>query len=378
MAENLLQRDIAERVDALAPRWRERAARTARDAVLPAQTLEELFDAELLQIVTAVRYGGLGSSWPTLAEAARRAARACPSTGWTIGVVGCHAGVASRFPPPLAEVLFAAGARQLFATASVTRDGTITREAGGVRIDGEWRFCSGIDHASWLILSGVRDDSPETGRYFIPVRTDRVRVSDTWQVAGMAGTGSKGAILDDVLVPEESAYPLDACFAQRTPELPGDEGYLMEVAFIEYVNSAVVGPILGCAEGAYDEYLDSVRAAGRIGVPTVQAGIAESAAELACARHLYDSIGSVLHTAGMRRRTLSPMETGILRRDRAYLARLCVAAVQRLVGLAGTAAHTEDAVLSRHWRDLQMMAAHRDVNWATNHVAFAAAVADAG
>ncbi|TDQ53283.1 acyl-CoA dehydrogenase family protein [Actinorugispora endophytica] len=361
-----------ERIDALAGRWRERAARTARTGTLPAETLEELFDAGLLQLAAAERYGGLGAAWPVLADAARRAARACPSTGWTVGVVGAHAGVASRFPDAAAGALFADGPRQLFATASVTANGVVERVEGGFRIDGEWRFCSGIDHASWVIVNGACANAPEEGRLLLPVPADRVRVSDTWHVTGMSGTGSRSAVLDDVLVPEKSVAPLGACFGERWTGRAGEDGYLLEVPFTDYVNSVVIGPILGCAEGAYREYAASARASGRADQPAVQMGLAESAAELACAGHLYDAVAATLHAAGTERRALSPKEAGTVRRDRAYLARLCVDAVQRLVALAGTAAHSEDAVLSRHWRDLQMMAAHRDVSWAANYPAFAA------
>lgn len=53
-----------------------------------------------------------------------------------------------------------------------------------------------------------------------------------------------------------------------------------------------------------------------------------------CARHLYDSLCTALHSAGIDRRALTAVEAATVDRDRAYLARLCVRAVHRLVRLA--------------------------------------------
>jgi 3-hydroxy-9,10-secoandrosta-1,3,5(10)-triene-9,17-dione monooxygenase len=136
--------------------------------------------------------------------------------------------------------------------------------------------------------------------------------------------------------------------------------------FLSYSTSTVIGPLLGCAEGAFDVFQGSA-----------DSDVAESAAEPACARHLYDSVCDTLHSAGLERRPLTALEAATVGRDRAYLARLCVRAVHRLVELSGTAAHFEDHPIARHWRDLHMMSAHRDVNWATHARAHAHAHAHA-
>ncbi|NYI03604.1 acyl-CoA dehydrogenase family protein [Allostreptomyces psammosilenae] len=378
--------EVCERVDALAGRWRERAAIAERARRLPRETIAELSDAGLLHIVAPTRHGGPGYGWPTLVEAARRAARACPSTGWVIGVVGGHAALAGRLPEPVTALLFADGPRQLFATASAAADGRITRVAGGVEVTGRWRFCSAVDHAEWIIVNGpCRDATGAAGtdgtaggeRVLVPLRTDRVRVEDDWYVSGMSATGSRTIAVDGEFVPEERVDPLSRCFAERWSKESAPTDYLGEVPFRSYATSSIIGPLLGCAEGAFEAYLAGLRTpAGRPSPrseqPLVRDGLTESAAELACARHLYDAVCATLHAAGVERRALSAAESATVSRDRAYLARLCERAVHRLVRLTGTAAHLEDHPLARHWRDVQMMAAHRDVSWALTHHAYAA------
>ncbi|MFP8940302.1 acyl-CoA dehydrogenase family protein [Streptomyces fenghuangensis] len=373
--------EVLAAVDTLAGRWGGRAAEAERARRLPDATVTELLDAGLLQLTAPPDFGGPGHSWPTLVEAARRAARACPSTGWVIGVVGGHAALAGRLPRAAAETVFAAGARQVFATASATAGGRFTRVPGGFEVAGRWRFCSAADHADWFLLNGHGGDS--MGRILIPLSAGQVRVGEGWDVCGMAGTGSRDIFVDRVFVPGALAGSLSHCFAGRQPSGGGPSPYYLgEVPFLPYVNSCVIGPVLGCAEGAFaaclERFARDTGGSHPLEQPLVRDGLTESAAELACARHLYEAVCARLHTAGTARRPLSPEDAAAIGRDRAYLARLCVRSVQRLVRLAGTAAHFADDPLARHWRDLQMAAAHRDLDWARNTAAYAATAFDPG
>ncbi|MGK5627462.1 acyl-CoA dehydrogenase family protein [Streptomyces sp. URMC 123] len=375
--------EVCARVEALADTWRGRAARAERERTLPRETVEELFDNGLLSLVAPACHGGLGSNWPTLAEAARRAARACPSTGWTIGVVGGHAALAGRLPREVSKLLFAGGARKVFSTASAPVDGRISRVPGGFEVTGRWRFCSAVDHAHWIVLNGWYESASAPERVLVPLRADQVRVEDGWHVSGMSATGSKDIRVDGVFVARDLVASFDACFGERWSSGHGPADYLSGVPYLQYMNSTVIGPLLGCTEGAFDRFTASLgpRGGGRpraLDQPLVQDGLAESAAELACARHLYDAVCGTLHAAGVGRRALTPRESAVIGRDRAYLARLCVRAVHRLVQLAGTAAHHDESTLARHWRDLQMMAAHRDVSWALNLPAYVAVALAAG
>ncbi|ADO73037.1 acyl-CoA dehydrogenase family protein [Stigmatella aurantiaca] len=374
--------EMCARVEALSEGWRARAGATERARSLPRETIVELFDAGLLQIIVPRRYGGLELDWPTMVEAARVAARTCASTAWVMSIVGGHAGIAGRFSRDCQEVMFADGPRQLFSTASVTATGTIRKEEGGFRVHGTWRFSSGIDHATWLIVSGRCEDHPAPpvpNLFLLAVRPGQVRVEDTWHVTGMRGTGSKDVVFDNLFVPDGWGVALPDCFGARPEGAQVNPGsYLFEVPFIPYATSAIIGPILGCAEGAYHEHvaalrkrIDSSASAPSLPLGTAQERLAESAAELSCARLLYDSIVQTLHRAGGDRRPLSSEEWLALKRDRAYLARLCVNAVQRLVLHMGASSGFEGHPVQRHWRDLQSMTSHIDVNWDQAMLAYA-------
>jgi len=371
---SLEHHETCNRARKLLGRWRARAAETEQTRCISPQTVEELHAQRLMQLFVPERYGGLQCDWPTLVEASRIAARACPSTGWMIGLVGSHAAIVGRLSALCQEHVYCEGPEQIIATASVSKEVTILKEDGGFRIGGTWRFSSGIDHASWVIVSGKDPRDATIGQTLLfTLRADQVRIEDAWHVTGMCGTGSKDLRLDDVFVPDAWVVPQSECFgpapagARHNPD-----GYLFNVEFIPYLGSLHIGPVLGCAEGAYDDCIATLRSRGISKAdaisktrPILLERLAESAAQLNCARHLYHAIALLLHEAGVAGRSLSVQELLTLKRDRAYLVRLCVQAVQRLVQQMGTAVIFKADAVQRHWHDLQVMASHLDVNWET-------------
>ncbi|UFZ06713.1 acyl-CoA dehydrogenase family protein [Bradyrhizobium ontarionense] len=353
-------------VEALLPRWRKRAEEARRLGKLPRESVDELFDAGLLQLAMPKRFGGLELDWPVLAEVARLAARACPSTAWIVGLVGGHIQIVSRFPAEAVNAVFRSGARQLVATGSATAAGGISLDGGAYRVDGRWRLGSGVDYATWVVVSGpcLHPSRRDARTVMALLPAIDIEIGDDWQAIGMAGTGSRDIIIRDRSISESWAQPLDNVLG-RSAERGGH--YLQSVSLIPYLTSVIVGPLLGCAEGAVAAGLAIMRERhgrqpnGNQWAFAMRAG--EIIADIECARLLYRSILSRLHEAGCYSRDLSDRDYAAIKRDRARLTRLCVNAVQQLVSQLGTSVIAQTHPVQRHWCDLQVMAAHMDVNW---------------
>lgn len=371
----LQQAEVCARAQRHVEQWRARSAQTEQARSLTPQTLHELRAEGLLQLFVPTRYGGLQCDWPTLVETARIAARACPSTAWMIGLVGAHAAVAGRLSAECQAQLFAEGPAPIIATASVSRDVGVRQVEGGFRVSGTWRFSSGIDHAAWVILSAKDPRDPSRNAVLMfTLRAAEVQIEDGWHVTGMCGTGSKDLRLDEVFVAHAWVTSQAECYgAAPAGARHNPDGYLYAVEFIPYLGSLHIGPILGCAEGAFDECVTVLRQRSRTAAhlrPLMAERLAESAAQLNGAAHLYRAIASLLHSAGVAGRSLTRQELLSLKRDRAYLVRSCVQAVQRLVQQLGTAMIFDTCPVQRHWRDLQVMASHLDLNWETAMLAY--------
>lgn len=353
------------------PGWRERAAGAEKNRRLDISTFEELFTGGWLDLLSPRAKGTTSGHWPTLVESARIAARACASTGWMLALVGGHGCIARRLPPACQTRLYANGPRQLFASASSSTDSQLSVETGGMRVNGRWRFSSGIEDATWLMLNAPCPDHPNaahTPRFLLLVATHEVERLKTWDSCGMAATGSHDVLTHQLLVPHERIFALHDVFA-KDPSAPRTD-YIDRLPLVPYLTTSIIGPLLGCAEGAHAAYIAALTGTSLASDPRVAEQTAHSAAQIYSAGLLYDSLITRLHDSGVNDRALDARELLQLKRDRAYLAQQCVQSTRRLVERLGASSLVAANPLQRHWRDIQAIAAHRDLVWNDAMLAF--------
>ncbi|MCJ2372612.1 acyl-CoA dehydrogenase family protein [Pseudomonas sp. RGM 3321] len=367
-AEQTFQRNasfsMCQRAVEHLPLWRERAVAAEKTRRLSSNTFDELFAGGWLDLVSPRAPVTSTGHWPTLVESARIAARACASTGWMLALVGGHGSIARRLPPACVDQLYSHGPRQLFASASTSTDSLLSFELEGVRVEGRWRFSSGIEDATWLMLNAPCANHPEaayTPRFMVLIAANDVERLHTWDSWGMAATGSHDVRLHRLLVPHDRVFALHKVFAQDPLALACD--YIDKLPLVPYLTTSIIGPLLGCAEGALAAFVAAFNSSPTVSDPRIAEQAAHSAAQLYSAELMYDSLITRLHEAGINDQALDADQLLKLKRDRAYLAQQCVQAVRRLVERLGASSLVTSNPLQRHWRDIQAMAAHRDVAW---------------
>jgi len=370
---------LVGRARELAPVLRERAQATEALRRLPDETMRALYDAGFLRILQPKRYGGYGMGWGPNTRVARELAKVCPSTAWIIAVVGMHSTVVARLPKRCQDAVWGTSEDMLISTGSAQTTGTIRKTAEGYRVAGTWRFASGVDHAPWVMVAGrveTEDGSAHpNARVLFP--KGEIEVVDTWYVEGMCGTGSKDINVPDVLVPEWRVENAMRNFGANPPGAAVNDDYLCQVPFQPYFSNALFSVIVGSAEGAYMDYLEitGVRKGAIFGNPIrelahVQQRLAESSAEIKSAGLLYDWAVRLLHERGIARSGLSASDSVELARDRAFIAKLCVGAVTRLVRQMGAMGLGDDNPVQRHYRDQLVMASQIGANWDHHGTAF--------
>ena len=373
--------ELKSRAEALIPVMRDRAGPAEEARRLSDETIRDLYDAQLLQLFVPACYGGVEADWPAIVWCSRLVARGCASSGWMVSVVGGHTAITSRLSKECQDVIYESGPEKVVTTASAQTTGTIVKEDGGYRLNGVWRFGSGIDHADWVQVTGPchnHPNPPDHNIFRATVPRNVVEVEDTWHVAGMRATGSKDLRFEDVFVADDWVVTSAENFGMHPPGADlSPSAYIFDVPFMPYFTNWMIGPVLGCAEGAYEEYVTATIA--RIGSmtgakvaeqSTVQERLAESASEINCASLLFESIVETMHTAGLERRPLTPEELIVINRDRVYLTRLCMNAVQRLVKQMGAIGIYNTNPVQRHWRDISVMGSQMGVNWDLNMIPY--------
>lgn len=367
--------ELCERAQAMVPTLRSRALATERNRALLNETVDDLFAAGLLRYFQPRRYGGLELDWPVQFKVGRILARGCSASAWIVCVVGAHSSYIARYNKELQDEIWGQDQDVLIATGSVQKSGKVVRVPGGYRLNGTWGFASGVDHSKWGSVAGRVEGENEPINFVFP-RKD-YKIADTWFVAGMRGTGTKDIDVQDAFVPEYRTLKQEAFVGRNPPGSAVSNHYIQKVEFRPYTGSALLGPILGTAEGAFDDYLAITRgrraAIARNTIadnPLVQIRVSEAASEITAAAALCERHVAFLHKKGQTLEPFTEEEKVSTTRDRAFATKLCLDAVERLTRMMGAQGLHDDNPVQRAFRDLHAMSTQIGVAWDVNMPAY--------
>src|SRR4051794_2608694 len=83
--------------------------------------------------------------------------------------------------------------------------GKLEKVEGGFRMTGRKIFGSGVLAGDMLMTTGIYDDpkdGPTVIHFPLPIKSEGVKILDTWKALGMRGTGSHDILLENVFVPD--------------------------------------------------------------------------------------------------------------------------------------------------------------------------------
>jgi len=134
--------------------------------------------------------------------------------------------------------------------------GRAVRENGGYRVNGRWRFNSGIRHAEW-VLGGTVVEGTEAGNggrplvMFSVFPAKDVTHHDNWgSVVGLKGTGSCDFSVEDYHLSEDFAFVWD--LLQPKPRRGGPSYLLPPFSYVAKEHGSVA---IGAARRALDELI---------------------------------------------------------------------------------------------------------------------------
>lgn len=354
---------------ALASRVRARARQTEADRLVPRQSIEEMASAGLFGLVTPRAFGGSELGFAALVEVTAELAAACGSTGWVYGVLAGHSWLLNLFPVEAQREVFA---DPHALTATVFRlGGSVERVAGGFRLtSGEGRFCSGIDHANWIIVgcpvSG--GSGPPDPHFFVVPRGD-FEIIDDWFTAGMRGTGSRSIRVKECFIPEHRAVRVQDMAAGTTPGARFHARPLYRMPFQAVSPFSLVGAPLGMARAAVRAFADTLR--GSIqkmpseqvsGQAATFARLATASADIDAAYALALSDAVALDEAGGPE-ALDGLVLARFHRNWAYAVQTARHAVNHVFEAAGGSGIYDASDLQRIWRDVNSAAQHFAFTW---------------
>jgi 3-hydroxy-9,10-secoandrosta-1,3,5(10)-triene-9,17-dione monooxygenase len=355
---------LIARARALAPKLRERAPIAERLRRLPDETDAEFRAAGFYRVLQPARYGGLEAPYGLHTMLAAEAARGCASSGWALSITACHSWIFGMFPRQAQDEFWDPDPTRTVASSFLPIGPSIASEESGIRLAGRWRFSSNVDHCAGAILIAMVPGANGPRQHFVFLERGQYAIEDTWNVVGLAATGSNDIVVKDALVPAHRLLEILPTREGRTPGAEANPHYLYALPLFAPFSHSLVGPALGAAEGALDQIIADLK--GKTSVAnvklaeqqTIQTRVAEAAAEIEAARALLQVDRARINEMG-RLRLLPDDETRVRwRLNVGYAAKLCVQAIERLLPIVGGRGLELSDPFQRAWRDAHAVAQH--------------------
>jgi len=357
--------ELLRRAAALVPVLEQRAARTEELRQVLPENVRDLLASELIRIGNPRRYGGHDAEVDTAYEVGFELGRGCGSTAWCYSLWTAHNWWLGHFPERCQDEFFATGPDTLFSSGLNPAGGKAEPVSGGFKVSGHWGFSSGCDAATWVMVA-VPGSRPTSLLWLLLPRSD-YQIVDTWFASGMRGSGSKDIVIAGAFVPAHRAIDPDLSGAEDMTgwELHGRLSYRAPLRCLAGWDLAA--PLIGIAQGAADVFAARAqrmsgpgRAADSV---ALQLRLAEAAAEVDAARALHrQDIREILDRAA-RGAGFTELDRIRYRRDKAFIARLCVRAVDRLFEGSGARAVLDREPIQRFHRDAHGASHHAALSW---------------
>jgi alkylation response protein AidB-like acyl-CoA dehydrogenase len=258
-------RPIAEnehiaRARGLVPLLSEAAPRIEAARELPPDVVDAMHAARMFRLLVPRSLGGVELTPSVYVQVVEQIARGDGSAAWCMNQQsGCSMSAAYLEP---------AAARRIFGGERDALAWGQTPGAKAVRVEGGWRltchgsFASGNRHCTWLgahVPTFEADGTPchdPDGR-----RTERTmlfprsaaRITDTWQVVGLRGTGSDDYEVNELFVPDAHSFARDRAEERR------ESGPLYRFSTLMIYASGFAAVALGLGRAVLDEFVKLAR-----------------------------------------------------------------------------------------------------------------------
>ncbi len=369
--------DIAASIRTLIPELKARALATEQACSVPAVNVDALRKTGLFDTVKPRAFGGTEQTFDHLVDAIIEIARACPSTAWVCGLFAAHQWLLAGFPEQAQRDVWGANPDALLC-GSYAPAAKAEPVDGGYRISGRWSFASGCDNAHWAFCAALLPPQAEGGPLqpaFLLVPAGDYTIDDTWQVIGLAGTGSKTLVLKDVVVPAHRALT----FQQTTSgKSPGAALYAHNRTFaipmLCNIPSCLAATAVGAALGGVDEYLAMTSTRVTRGAvaggsnkmaefATVQLRVADAAASADAAREILLRDLRLRAASAVAGEAITVEDRITSRRGQAFAVSLAVRATEALNASTGGLGLNLTNPIQRAWRDANAVGRHISMNW---------------
>lgn len=281
--------EIIQRAKDMVPALRATAAAIEAAGVVSEANVAMMTEAGFFRVLKPKAFGGYEMNPHTLYQVIQTVASGCPSTGWVLMVLSIHNWEIALLDPSVAGEVWKEDP-DILISSSYAPFGKTRRVDGGFMLSGAWPFSSGCNHAQWAQLGALAHDEnggdPELIVHLIS-RQDYDIIEDSWDVCGLAGTGSKTLKLKgEVFIPDIRTHSLTQHFLDHGAHEVGLKTFtnpIYQIPFGVAFHNAVASAVIGMAKGMLEVFQEQmmIRTDTLSGAPVVTKPALQRRAQIA-------------------------------------------------------------------------------------------------
>lgn len=325
--------------------------------------LKIIYKHQLFNLYVPVSSGGREMMLPDAVRLLEYLASLDGSLGWTVTLCSGANWFIGFLKEEIAELFFFNEQVCFAGSGAVTGSAVIAD--GGYIVNGMWKYATGAPHATAFTANCVlqkegnillEKDGTKVIRSFI-FKRDEVVVSDDWQTTGMKGTASRSFEVNNLFVPGERCFSIDADSAV----LPDA---VFKFPFLQFAEVTLAVNFCGMATHFINEcsllFGQQIKEkAYSIGKASeMHEALNKSVSVIERKRFGFYKTLSIVWQGGKENNNWNIALLQQLSADSIHLARTCLNAVDELYPYCGMAGADETTVINRIWRDIHTASQH--------------------
>jgi indole-3-acetate monooxygenase len=216
----MIMTDIAHPSVLLEPEWvniiRKEATAAEQEGMLQTGQLELIYQQQWFKLLVPKAYGGLELDLPDLIRMEEALSWADGSLGWVVTLCAGAGWFGGFINPEIAELIFVDPKVCLAGSGAAT--GTAAKTENGYIINGDWKYASGVKHATQFTANCIIKQGDETvlnedgSPLILPfiIESHHAKLIPAWKYVGMMGTGSHAFEINDLEVDANRCFKIDA------------------------------------------------------------------------------------------------------------------------------------------------------------------------
>lgn len=251
------EQQLIESIQSLVPMIEENAAEAERGRKPVDSVMQAIEKTQAYRYFVPKKYDGFEFSLEGFMQLGMILGAADISTAWVVTFCMEHNWLIGLYNQEAQDHIFSKHP-YIIAPGALAPRGVATPVEGGFRLTGQWQWGTGVMHANWVMVGALTEgaDPPELCMYALPI--EQAEIIDTWQMSGMAGTGSNDIAIKDAFVPGYLRQQLTDMRAGDSPGADIHKTATYRMPMLPVLGLTAAAPAVGCAKKTIDLFKQSL------------------------------------------------------------------------------------------------------------------------